>query len=155
MMGPGAKRQPDTGGSKEQIQQRTAPGIKRLLVIASAVAYVVCLGDFGFEQHFKQASSDLCGSCCQVPHRMLMFCHLGAVLFMWSGIPVWWQTTSLHRPTLPHGTMQQVAVDASSSTAFLPVTLQLVVVLPEGAHPVDHWLSGVLAHALHGLVILD
>lgn len=48
---------------------------------------------------------------------------------------MWWQTTSLHRPPLPHAAMQQVAVEASSSTAFLPVSLQLVVVvLPAGAH---------------------
>lgn len=61
MVGPGVQRQPNTGGSKEQLQQRTAPGIKRLLVIASAVAYVVCLGEIAFEPPLTQAGSNVHG----------------------------------------------------------------------------------------------
>lgn len=116
------------------------PGTKRLLVISSTVAYVLFFG---------KCVCEVCVLPTPRAQSLSFAHHCICVPATTTGIPVWWHTTSLHRPPLPHEAMQHVAATAasaatttptptsttgsSSSTAFLPVSLQVVAVLPAGA----------------------
>lgn len=130
------------------------PRYKRLWVIFSAVAYVLFLGKrcphlvfSSFNPWTVQAKA------CQSSHKPSASVHTAAnhhttlCVPCCPGVPVWWYTTSLHRPPLPHEAMQQVALEASSSTAYLPVSLQLVVALPEGTDPRNRFRHALLRRA--------
>eukprot|EP00879_Flechtneria_rotunda_P013519 GHRR01014116.1.p1 GENE.GHRR01014116.1~~GHRR01014116.1.p1 ORF type:complete len:763 (+),score=295.93 GHRR01014116.1:423-2711(+) len=48
------------------------------------------------------------------------------------GVPVWWYTTSLHRPPLPHSELAAAAAASQQRSAVLPVALDVVLALPSG-----------------------
>ncbi|KAF6266177.1 hypothetical protein COO60DRAFT_1623684 [Scenedesmus sp. NREL 46B-D3] len=63
---------------------------------------------------------------------------------LFAGVPIWWATTSLHRPPLPHEQIAEVFLAARNQSALLPVVLQVVLVVPA---------AGVLeSRVLHFLV---
>ncbi|KAF8055721.1 hypothetical protein HT031_006625 [Scenedesmus sp. PABB004] len=70
------------------------------------------------------------------------------------GVPVWWRSTSLHRPPLPHGAIAAVA-DAAARPALLPLSLQLVLAVPPGAQLPDGLSEAALLRALRGAVELS
>ncbi|WIA16179.1 hypothetical protein OEZ85_012893 [Tetradesmus obliquus] len=56
---------------------------------------------------------------------------------VFAGVPIWWATTSLHRPPLPHEAIAAAEADAGNRSALLPVALQLVLVVPAGSELPD------------------
>jgi hypothetical protein len=99
-----------------------------LLVVASVLAYVLFLGECCRAVPLLQ-QQQLVVVVSSHTHTHTPVCCTPKQ----TGVPVWWHTTSLHRPPLPHDAMQAAAWDAAAGeSAFLPVTLQVVVVLSQG-----------------------
>ncbi len=46
---------------------------------------------------------------------------------------MWWATTKLHRPELPHAAMQAVVSDVSPHAAMLPITFEVYALATDGA----------------------
>jgi hypothetical protein len=50
-----------------------------------------------------------------------------------AGVPVWWKTTEIHRPPLPHDDMQRLALEVPRARLALPVHIQAYVLAPAEA----------------------